>query len=208
MNVVESVHANLVHPARIRNLTSQLGCQIPEGASLLDVGCGDGQLAALLAADRRLGTVQGIDVQVRPDVAVCVQVFDGIHLPFPDRSWDYVMAVDVMHHADDPPSLLRDMLRVSRRGVLIKDHLCENTFDRWLLLRMDKVGNDRHGVPVLAKYLSLGSWHALFRECGATVDFFSARVRLYPFPLSLIFGRQLHCIFRLHGTHQGVSEGS
>jgi len=195
MSLTGWLHGRVIHPARITNLARSLGDLLAPGASLLDVGCGDGRLAALLRDERGLGLVEGVDVLVRDEVAIPVRSFDGRQLPWPDRTWDYVMAVDVLHHADDQRVLFREMLRVARRAVLLKDHLCENAFDRWLLLKMDGVGNDRHGVAVPGKYLSRTQWQELFDESGGTVQSFNDKVRIYPWPLSLIFGRGLHCVY-------------
>jgi SAM-dependent methyltransferase len=194
MSVTGWLHGRVIHPARVRNLACGLGELLSPGSSLLDVGCGDGSLAALLREQCLLTDVEGVDVLVRDEVAIPVRSFDGRHLPWPDRSWDYVMAVDVLHHADDQRALLSEMLRVARRAVLLKDHLCENAFDRWLLLKMDGVGNDRHGVAVPGNYLSRTLWQELFDESGGSVESFRDKVRLYPWPLSMIFGRRLHCL--------------
>ena len=194
MKLLELVHERIIHPVRLSNLTRGLGELLTPGSSLLDVGCGDGRMAALLRNERRLGLVEGVDVLMRDEVAVPVHPFDGRHLPWPDHSWDYVMAVDVLHHAEDQQVLFGEMLRVARRAVLLKDHLCENAFDRWLLLKMDGVGNDRHGVAVPGKYLSRTQWQELFDESGGSVESFNDKVRIYPWPLSLIFGRKLHCL--------------
>lgn len=193
--MIELVHERIIHPARLRNLSRGLGEMLKPGSSLLDVGCGDGRLAALLRDRCHLGDVEGVDVLVRDEVAIPVRAFDGRQLPWPDRSWDYVMAVDVLHHAVDQRSLLADMFRVARRAVVLKDHLCESAFDRWMLLKMDGVGNDRHGVAVPGHYLSRAQWELLFAELGATVEVFRDRVPLYPWPLSLAFGRGLHCLY-------------
>lgn len=200
VKLVELVHERIIHPARVRNLTRGLGDLLARGASLLDVGCGDGSMAALLRDQCGLSRVEGVDVLVRDDVAIPVRQFDGRHLPWPDRSWDYVMAVDVLHHAVDQRALLGDMLRVARRAVVLKDHLCETAFDRCMLLKMDGVGNDRHGVAVPGHYLSRVQWEGLFGELGATVETFCDRVRIYPWPLSLVFGRGLHCLYCVRPT--------
>lgn len=194
MSLPAFIHGRFIHPARIRNLSRGLGEMLKPGSSLLDVGCGDGRLAALLHDRCHLGDVEGVDVLVRDEVAIPVRAFDGLHLPWPDRSWDYVMAVDVLHHAADQRSLLADMFRVARRAVILKDHLCESAFDRWILLKMDGVGNDRHGVAVPGHYLSRVQWERLFAELGATVETFDDHVPIYPWPFSLAFGRGLHCL--------------
>ena len=197
MKLSELIHERVIHPSRLRNLVAHLAEDIEAGSTLLDVGCGDGRLAAMLCERNFLSHVQGVDVFVRSEVAVPIMEFDGTKLPCPDKSWDYVIAVDVLHHADNQKALLREMLRVARRAVLIKDHLCESGFDHWLLRKMDGVGNDRHGVPVPAKYLSRRQWEELFQQEGAVVASFSERIKLYPWPISMIFGRRLHCFYHI-----------
>lgn len=195
MRGLEFIHGRFIHPARIRNLSDALGSHVGEGSTLLDVGSGDGLLAAMVAEKRGLSQVCGVDVLVRSNPAVPTTVFDGRKIPHGDDSWDYVMAVDVLHHAGEQEVLFREMLRVARKAVLIKDHLCWNAFDHWMLLKMDGVGNDRHGVAVTGKYLSQKQWGELIRDAGAKVEYFSNRVRIYPWPLSTVFGRGLHCIY-------------
>jgi SAM-dependent methyltransferase len=200
VKLVELVHERIIHPARVRNLTHGLGDLLARGASLLDVGCGDGFMAALLRDQCALSRVEGVDVLVRDKVDIPVTSFDGRNLPWPDRSWDFVMAVDVLHHVEDQQALLADMLRVARRAVVLKDHLCENAFDRWMLLKMDGVGNDRHGVAVPGRYLSCNQWQALIDSAGGKVETFRDHVPIYPWPLSMIFGRGLHCLWAISPT--------
>lgn len=200
MKVTGFIHGSIIHPTRLRNLVAALGPLLQEGATLLDVGCGDGRLASMLREKRQLRTVEGVDVLVRSEVAIPVRAFDGRHLPWNDGAWDYVMAVDVFHHAEDPRAILGDMLRVARQGVLIKDHLSENWGDDWILRKMDAVGNDRHGVAVPGNYLSMKEWSCLFDEVNARVVFSTNRVPIYFRPLSWVFGRGLHCIFKLEKT--------
>jgi SAM-dependent methyltransferase len=200
MSLLSLIHGGVIHPTRVKNLARGLGELLESGSSLLDVGCGDGRLAALLQDQCGLDQAEGVDVLVRSEVAIPVRVFDGRCLPWPDQSWDYVMAVDVLHHVEDQQALLTEMLRVARRAVLLKDHLCENAFDRWMLLKMDGVGNDRHGVAVPGRYLSHDQWQALIDSAGGKVETFRDRVPIYPWPLSMIFGRGLHCLWAISPT--------
>jgi SAM-dependent methyltransferase len=205
MSLLGLIHGRVIHPARVKNLARGLGELLEPGSSLLDVGCGDGRLAALLQDQCGLGLVEGVDVLVRDEVAVPVRAFDGHHLPWPDQAWDYVMAVDVLHHVEGQQALLADMLRVARRAVVLKDHLCETAFDRWMLLKMDGVGNDRHGVAVPGRYLSRNQWQALIDGAGGKVETFRDRVSIYPWPLSMIFGRGLHCLLAISSGSTRVS---
>ena len=45
-------HRASVHGRRTRVLAEMLAAQIPQGASVLDIGCGDGTIASLMARHR------------------------------------------------------------------------------------------------------------------------------------------------------------
>jgi len=161
---------------------------------VLDVGCGDGRLARLIADKRPDISICGIDVQQRKDSAMRVEKFDGQSIPYGDGSFDVLMFVDVIHHADQPMTLLREATRVARQGILIKDHLLEGRFASLTLQVMDWVGNARHGVSLPYNYWPLGKWHGAFDELGVNITSWESNLKLYPFPADLILGRSLHFI--------------
>jgi SAM-dependent methyltransferase len=163
-------------------------------SKVLDVGCGDGRLTRLIAEKRPDISICGIDVSQRNDSAVPVETFDGDSIPYGARSFDVVMFVDVLHHADQPITLLREAVRVARHAILIKDHLAEGTFAYSTLRLMDWVGNARHGVALPYNYWTLARWQQVFDELGLRVSFWESNLRLYPFPADLILGASLHFI--------------
>lgn len=99
---------------------------IRPGASVLEIGCGNGVDAAILAGMAGPeGRVIGIDVSStmvvsararegakRPlsDYALC----DASNLAFSDDIFDAVRADRVLQHTKDPASVLREMARVTR----------------------------------------------------------------------------------------------
>jgi hypothetical protein len=62
---------------------------------------------------------------------------------------------------------------------------------------MDWVGNSAYGVHLPYNYWSKSEWDLAFAQLGAEVEHWQARLRLYPFPASLLFDRSLHFIARL-----------
>src|SRR5271154_3073794 len=148
------LHGRFVHQRRIAVLADRLAARLSPGCRLLDVGCGDGRLAALLREKTPGLVAQGVDILPRPGCAIDCQAFDGVHLPFSEDSFDVCLFVDVLHHALDPSAILRDACRVSRQFILIKDHLAETQLDHWTLRLMDWVGNRPHGVVLPYSYLS------------------------------------------------------
>lgn len=200
MNLLERIHDMGVHERRVRVLARELVSLLPENAALLDVGCGDGSLAALIHSMRPDVQVQGLDVLVRPQTAIPVTAYDGRTLPFPDKSFDAVMMVDVLHHAEDATAVLAEARRVARQVVLVKDHRRNGLLADETLRFMDWVGNARHGVALPYNYWSEAEWRAAFAKVGLTVDAWRIRLGLYPFPASLLFDRALHFVARLRSS--------
>lgn len=100
---------------------------------VLDVGCGGGRTVRKLAEIAREGKVYGID-HSEASVAVSrstnqrfiktgrVEIQSGSvsHLPFPDRMFDLVSAVETHYYWPDLPADMRELLRVLKGdGVLI-----------------------------------------------------------------------------------------
>jgi SAM-dependent methyltransferase len=148
-------------------------------------------------------SICGIDVRQRKDSAMPVETFDGKSIPYGDGSFDVVMFVDVIHHADQPMTLLREAARVARQAILIKDHLVEGTLAYLTLQLMDWVGNARHGVSLPYNYWTLARWHDVFDKLRLNITFWESDLRLYPFPADLILGRSLHFIALLGTPGQG-----
>lgn len=194
IRLVGKFHGKVVVQRRIRVLAERLGALIAPGSRLLDIGCGDGKLAALLRDAVPGLKVEGVEVHPRNGCAIPCRYFDGSHLPFPDRCFDCCLLVDVIHHMKDPLPLLRDACRVSRQFLAVKDHLAENALDHWTLRLMDWVGNRPHGVALPYAYLSAAQWQELYQQLGLSVERTALDLPLYPAGFSMIFGRNLHFI--------------
>ena len=193
-------HHAFVFQRRARVLAEMLAAQIPQRASVLDIGCGDGTIGSLIQQLRPDVSVQGVEYLVRPECKIECQAFDGASLPFPDASFDVCLFVDVLHHTQDPSILLREAVRVSRSFVLLKDHLDENFFDDATLRFMDWVGNRPHGVVLTYNYQSRKQWAEHFSNCGLAETKWTTKVPLYPFPFRLLVGRGLHFVSLLRKT--------
>lgn len=195
LSFLGGVHRRTVFGRRASVLAEMLAAQIPAGASVLDVGCGDGTIAKLIARQNQSVTIQGIEFAPRADCRIECKPFDGHSIPFPANSFDGCMFVDVLHHVKESQGierLLREASRVSRKFVLIKDHLSESRIDFRTLQFMDWVGNRPHGVILPYNYQSREEWDKHFVAAGLRVKEWQPNVPLYPFPFTALFGRQLH----------------
>lgn len=197
LKTIGALHGHMVFSRRALVLGSAIGALFPVGANVLDIGTGDGTIAEHWTRGRPDVSVEGVDVLVRPKAKIPVRAFDGLNLPFPDRSFDVVTLVDVLHHARDQVRLLSEAARVARQFVIIKDHIPSSRLDWATLAVMDWVGNAPHGVSLPYNYLSSRQWSDLFRKAKLDVETTESKLGLYPFPLNYLFGRKLHFISRL-----------
>ena len=192
--LISDIHSLAIHPRRRRVLAARISSLIPPGSTVLDVGTGDGSLAAAIQGATAGLTVTGIDVLVRERTSIPVIGFDGTTIPYPDNSHDVVLFVDVLHHTLDPQVLLDEAARVARNFVIIKDHNRNGFLAGTTLRLMDWVGNARFGVALPYNYWSLEQWTTGFRKAGLSVVARQTRIGLYPPWADWLFGRGLQSI--------------
>ena len=199
LKAVSALHGRCVYGRRVARLASAIGALCPkEPQMILDVGCGDGQVARSLADQLGDGCrISGIDVLVRDDAVIPLTRYDGRTVPFDDDSFDTVLLVDVLHHTGDAGALLAEAARVARGCVIVKDHLCESRADKWLLSFMDWVGNRPHGVALEYNYLNAADWDDCIAQAGLVREYQTTDVKLYHWPLSVIFERKMHVLMKL-----------
>jgi SAM-dependent methyltransferase len=198
MSLIEAAHCGYVEERRVHTLAGHLKEILPQHATVLDVGCGSGNLARAISQERTDLSFVGIDVLLREQTCIPVRTFDGRSIPFESASMDAVMLVDVLHHADDPLLLLREAARVSRETVIIKDHLLEGVWAELTLRFMDRVGNARYGVALPGNYWRRCEWQQAFVTIGMKPIHWRERLHLYPSIFDLFFGRSLHFVAKLH----------
>lgn len=86
--------------------------------TLLDVGAGTGHLSeAFLGLGHPVVAVDASAGMLRRNRSVFRARADALALPFPDGAFDAVVESNLLHHVRDPVGALREMARVSRRGV-------------------------------------------------------------------------------------------
>lgn len=188
-----TVHGKLVFNRRVQKLAAAIAERLPRDSRVLDVGCGSGDLAALVMQLRPDVRIEGIDVLVRPGTAIPVHAYNGSDIPFADNSFDAAMVIDVLHHTDDPESVLAEIARVAPM-VVIKDHLRDGIAAGPTLRFMDWVGNAAHGVRLPYNYLSHREWKAIWGKLQLGTSAFATRLSLYPRPFSWFFDRGLHFV--------------
>jgi methionine biosynthesis protein MetW len=97
---------------------------IPGEASVLDLGCGNGELLWRLMKDKNVRG-QGVEVDfdsvvecIRLGIPVMQADLDEGLTGFPNGSFDYVILEETVQTLFKPLDTLREMLRVGRRGLV------------------------------------------------------------------------------------------
>jgi ubiquinone/menaquinone biosynthesis C-methylase UbiE len=159
---------------RENEIGGRLAPHLAGGMTVLDVGSGTGRLSRWLA-DRvavRPTLTDVIEFDNRVLDLPYVRLEDPLALPFPDRSFDAVLLLFVLHHLDrreDQEALLQEAARVAGKRLLIIEDTPTSRFDRVMNVAWDWVLNLRHGVPTPFTFRSVGGWAEAFERAGLRV---------------------------------------
>ncbi|MHC4884187.1 MAG: methionine biosynthesis protein MetW [Planctomycetota bacterium] len=128
---------------------------VEEGASVLDLGCGNGELLARLSEIKQI-QAQGIELDPEAVLACIENGIDVFHSNldeglkgFPADSFDYVILEETLQMLHRPAEVLAEMLRVGKRGVVTFPN-----FAYWRV-RLDLAIRGRMPVTEWLPY----SWH-------------------------------------------------
>jgi SAM-dependent methyltransferase len=133
--------------------------------SVLDVGAGTGWVAKRLA--EQVGcSMTLVDVLNCNETDLPLQIYDGKKLPFPDKSFDTVLLVFVLHHTTNHEEILEEARRVARRAIVIVEDTPVNLFERGVELFWDTVLSWEHRFSAPHNYRTIQGWRGVFKSVG------------------------------------------
>jgi ubiquinone/menaquinone biosynthesis C-methylase UbiE len=94
-------------------------------ATILEVGVGEGEVATRVVERYGGGFVAGVDLPADTlarhwaDRRLAAAFADVCALPFRDRGFDLVLAIEVLEHVARPHEALREIVRVARADVVL-----------------------------------------------------------------------------------------
>ena len=153
---------------------------IPPGASVLDLGCGTGGLLARLR-ERGHRRIMGLERDEQAILACVRRGLDVIHADlnkgltsFADGQFDFVVLSQTLQTVMDVPRVLRDMLRVGRRGIVSFPNIAHRKLRAELAEqgRAPRVhaepGIQWHNTPYV-RWLSIADFEEFCREQGVAI---------------------------------------
>ncbi len=141
------------------------------GERVLDIGCAKGFLVKDL-----IGVLPGLDAfgidvseyalrHCEPEMVGRLHLGNAKHLPFPDKSFDVVLAINTLHNLEREALIvaLREMGRVARRGTFVQVDSYRTPEEREIFLDWVLTAHT-HDYP--------DGWRRLFQEAGYTGDYY------------------------------------
>lgn len=98
--------------------------QVPEKSTLLDIGCGDGELLAWLAENKQVDgrgieiDAQNVSVAMARGVAVIQADVNTDLQDYPTALYDVVILSQALQAMQDPKSVLEQLLRIGDKAIV------------------------------------------------------------------------------------------
>lgn len=156
-----------------------LACQdfIKKGARILDLGCGSGVVGNKFK-DFFQAEVIGVDIIDRRILPLSFELIDGKNLPFPENYFDVVLINYVLHHTEDPISLLKEAKRVGEKIIIFED--LPEGFSSKLICKFHGLSYNKFlGNPDFISFRSEKEWEQIFQENGLNI-IFKKRINNFP----------------------------
>lgn len=144
------------------------GTRSEASCTVADVGCGDGAVIQELSRQGFGRSFVGFEIsrsgleyarQRRYEKPASFVMFDGTHIPAPDKSFDVVLLTHVLEHVESPRGLLREAARIARYVIAeVPLELHARTSPDF---HLNDVGHNHLFNPLLLRHL--------FQSLGLTV---------------------------------------
>jgi ubiquinone/menaquinone biosynthesis C-methylase UbiE len=145
--------------------------QLPANAAILDIGCAKGFMLYDFQELMPHATLAGIDVSeyaianALEPIQPSLRVGNARSLPYPDKSFDLVLAINTIHNLpyEECTQSLREIVRVSRHHSFVMVDAYRTDAQREAMLQW---------VLTAETMLHVDQWLQLFAEAGYSGDYY------------------------------------
>ena len=141
---------------------------IKPGESVLSVGDGDGYVSMRIQ-ERTGAMIQGLDIlhfkKYRVQ-GIPLVIYDGNEIPFADNSFDISAGVFLLHHCQNFELTLQEMIRVSKRKLIIFEDVFNNRLELAFLHFFDTIENRTFSseMPIPYNFQTILQWKNTFKK--------------------------------------------
>ncbi len=167
MNCFEKLN-HVLYSRLSKKLVSYLKPYLTKGDQVLDIGSGNGYVANQIINE--IGCkITGVDIIDINKVGPVPIIYNGLKLPFTDKSFTTSLILFCLHHTNNKRELLQEAIRVTKSKIIVMEDFAENIYDKILNLWHCAVSLVKfHSAYV--KHLNNAQLLKMFNELGLTVD--------------------------------------
>jgi len=145
-------------------LAKKIAFLCKDNSTILDFGCDNGSVSKMIMDFNPSLKIVGVDIQGNRPSQIPRRLYQGRKVPYPDKTFDIVLSLDVLHHTKNIPYFVKEMKRLSKRYLIIKDHAVYGPVSRWLVCFSDYMFNMPYRIKCAFNYPTMGEWGGLFHK--------------------------------------------
>jgi SAM-dependent methyltransferase len=134
------------------------------GKKILDLGCGSGIFGKKIE-EKLKKEVIGIDIVDKRVCKIPFKIYDGKKIPFSEDYFDVVVVAFVLHHTEDPISILKEAKRVGKKIIIFED-LPEGFFGKIYCFLHWITWNLFFGKSPKFNFHTSREWEEIFKNVG------------------------------------------
>lgn len=166
---------------RSKKFAGCLAKLIPENATVLDFGCGNMYTAVELLKMIPSLKITGLDVvkdqnfndAILQDGRISFKLLTSREVPFPDNSFDIVVALATMHHTESPEYYLSELKRIIKPtgAIILVEEMYIHLLDKiWISAQDWMLNKLKAGVPVPLNFRSHKQYLQEFKKQGLKIE--------------------------------------
>ncbi len=180
-----------IEELRIKRIAEAILPFLENESSILDIGCGNGDLGYFLKKNRKI-SYHGVDILEINSKNNNFITKSDMPYPFDDKSFDIVILILTLHHFSHPESGLLEAIRLSRKKILLLEDVPRSSLEKNLMKFVDYIGNRfvSKDIPLPFNFYNDHKWKSIFLKYNLRLN---NTVNVYPLP----FPRLNHYLYEV-----------